>query len=115
MTTADPMASRDRSPVLIAHRTAMGLRPENTIVGIEAAIAAGVDGVEIDLHATLDGVPVLMHDDSLARTTGDARGVEEVTLDELRALSVLDPHGSVGPQPVPTFAEALAATVATTS
>ena len=113
MTTEHLRASRDRSPLLIAHRTAMGVRPENTIVGIEATVAAGVDGVEIDLHATIDGVPVLMHDDSLARTTGDARRVEEVTLAELRALSVLDPHGDVGPQPVPTFAEALAATAAT--
>ena len=106
------MISIDR-PLLIAHRTAMGLCPENTIVGIEAAIGSGVDGVEIDVRATSDGVPVLMHDASLARTTGDARAVEAVTLDELRALRVIDPHGDTRPQPVPTFAEALAATAAT--
>lgn len=113
MTTASVGAPRHRSPVLIAHRTAMGVRPENTIAGIEAAVASGVDGVEIDLHATRDGVPVLMHDDSLARTTGDARGVENVTLDELRAVRVIDPHNDIGAQPVPTFAEALIATAAT--
>ena len=106
------MISIDR-PLLIAHRTAMGLCPENTIVGIEAAIGSGVDGVEIDVRVTRDGVPVLMHDASLERTTGDARDVEAVTLGELRELSVIDPHGDTGPQPVPTFEEALAATVAT--
>ena len=113
MTTEPRRTAQHRSPLLIAHRTAMGLRPENTIVGIEAAIASGVDGVEIDVRATRDGVVVLMHDASLARTTGDPRDVEAVTLDELRALRVLDPHGDVGPQPVPTFAEALQATAAT--
>ena len=113
MTIESQRVQPARSPVLIAHRTAMGLRPENTIVGIEAAVASGVDGVEIDVRATRDGVPVLMHDASLARTTGDDRDAEGVTLDELRALRVLDPHGDVGPQPIPTFAEALAATAAT--
>ena len=113
MTDEPRRTARHRSPLLIAHRTAMGLRPENTIVGIEAAIASGVDGVEIDVRATRDGVAVLMHDASLARTTDDPRDVEAVTLDELRALRVLDPHGDIGPQPVPTFAEALQATAAT--
>ena len=113
MMTDPPLPQSHRAPVLIAHRTAMGLCPENTIVGIEAAIASGVDGVEIDVRATRDGVLVLMHDASLERTTGDPRDVEAVTLDELRALRVLDPHGDVGPQPVPTFAEALQATAAT--
>ena len=101
------------APLLVAHRTTMGLCPENTIVGIEAAIASGVDGVEIDVRATRDGVPVLMHDASLERTTGDPRDVEAVTLEELRALRVLDPQGGVGPQPIPTFAEALEATAPT--
>ncbi|MCY4455255.1 MAG: glycerophosphodiester phosphodiesterase [Chloroflexi bacterium] len=110
MTTRTP---RFAAPVLIAHRTTMGLCPENTIVGIEAAIASGVDGVEIDVRATRDGVPVLMHDASLERTTGDPRDVEAVTLEELRLLRVLDPHGDIGPQPIPTFAEALEATAAT--
>ena len=111
--TDPPLPTSHRAPVLIAHRTAMGLCPENAIVGIDAAIASGVDGVEIDVRATRDGVLVLMHDASLERTTGDPRDVEAVTLDELRALRVLDPHGDVGPQPVPTFAEALEATAAT--
>ena len=98
-----------RSPLLIAHRTAMAVRPENTLAGIAAAIEAGADGVEVDVRATRDDVPVLMHDASLARTTGDPRRVADVTRDELRALRVAGPYGAAGPQPVPTLEEALAA------
>ena len=104
-----------RSPLLIAHRTAMGVQPENTLAGIAAAVEAGADGVEVDVRATRNGVPVLVHDASLARTAGDPRRVADVTRDELRALlvsqrhSVADPHGDAGPQPVPTLEEALAA------
>jgi glycerophosphoryl diester phosphodiesterase len=87
----------------------MGVRPENSLAGIAAAIEAGADGVEIDVRATRDGVPVLMHDASLARTTGDARAVAEVTREQLRTLRVADPFGDAGPQPVPTLAEALEA------
>lgn len=86
----------------------MGDYPENTIVGIEAAIAAGVDGVEIDVRASADGVAVLMHDATLERTTGDPRAPGALTSSELRALEVADPHGGVGSQPVPDLAQALA-------
>ncbi len=97
-------------PLIISHRTQMGTLPENTIAGIDAAIADGVDGVEIDVRATADGVPVLLHDALLARTSGDPRAVAAVALKELRSVRVDDPRGSVGPQPVPTLAEALART-----
>lgn len=81
--------------------------PENTLAGIDAALAAGADGVELDVRATRDGVPLLLHDATLERTTGDAREVTAVALRALRALRVRDPHGTAGPQPVPTLAEAL--------
>lgn len=95
-------------PLVISHRTQMGTMPENTLAGIEAAIEGGADGVEIDVRATADGELVLLHDASLARTTdGGDRALSEVTLEELRGVHVLDQHGSVGEQPVPTFDEAL--------
>ena len=109
MTARRRVRAEGAPPLLIAHRTAMGVRPENTLAGVEAAIGAGADGVEVDVRATSDGAPVLMHDASLARTTGDPRPVAAVTLAGLRALRVADPHGGAGPQPVPTLAEALAA------
>ena len=59
--------------IVIGHRGAAGLAPENTLEGIEAALAAGADAVEIDVRVTDDGVPVLLHDETLDRTTS-ARG-----------------------------------------
>jgi len=95
-------------PFVISHRTQMGTMPENTLAGIDAAIAGGADGVEIDVRATADGELVLLHDASLARTTdGGDRELSEVTRAELRGVRVLDRQGQVGPQPVPTLAETL--------
>jgi glycerophosphoryl diester phosphodiesterase len=85
----------------------MGTMPENTLAGISAAIENGVDAIEVDVRATADGLPVLLHDSSLERTTGDQRELAEVTSDELSALQVLDPYDDAGPQSVPTLAEAL--------
>ncbi len=96
------------SALVISHRTNMGTMPENTLAGIDAAIADGADAIEIDVQATSDGVPVLLHDSSLERTTGDPRQIQDVSSAELAAVRVLDPFGSVGPQPVPTLAEVLA-------
>lgn len=47
------------------HRGARGLFPENTVEGIDAALALGIDGVEIDVALTADGIPVLSHDPAL--------------------------------------------------
>ena len=59
--------------IVIGHRGAAGLAPENTLEGIEAALQAGADAVEIDVRVTDDGVPILLHDETLDRTTS-ARG-----------------------------------------
>lgn len=96
------------NPLVISHRTQMGTMPENTLAGIDAALAGGADAVEIDVRATADGELVLMHDATLERTVGDARPPSEVSLEEFRALEVLDPFDDAGPQPVPTLDETLA-------
>ena len=62
-----------RERIVIGHRGAAGLAPENTLDGIEAALAAGADAVEIDVRVTDDGAPILLHDETLDRTTS-ARG-----------------------------------------
>lgn len=93
-----------RSPLVISHRTQAGTMPENTLAGVDAALEAGVDGIEIDVRATSDGVVVLTHDETLERVAGDARAVADLTYEELREVSLLPAHGISG-QHVPTLAE----------
>jgi glycerophosphoryl diester phosphodiesterase len=86
----------------------MGTCPENTLAGIDAALADGVDAIECDVRATADGVVALMHDAPLERTTGDPRLLAEVAAADIAAnVRVRDPFGRLEPQPVPTLAEAL--------
>lgn len=97
---------------IVSHRAHGGLYPENTLLGIEASIRDGAAAIEIDVRRTLDGVLVLMHDETLQRTTGDPRPVAGVTLEELQALRVT--RSSRGPtdhppQPIPTLQDALEA------
>jgi glycerophosphoryl diester phosphodiesterase len=71
---------------LIGHRGAAGLAPENTEAGFRKAASLGVRWVEFDVHLSKDGVPVVIHDDAVDRTT-DGRGeVAALTLAELRGL-----------------------------
>jgi glycerophosphoryl diester phosphodiesterase len=60
-------------PLVFAHRGGCALGPENTLAAFDAGLAAGADGLEIDVHLSSDGVPVVHHDDTLDRTT-DASG-----------------------------------------
>ncbi len=70
----------------IGHRGAPRRAPENTLASFAAAIELGVDGVELDVHLTSDGQVVVIHDNTLERTT-DGRGlVSDFTLEELRRL-----------------------------
>ena len=59
----------DRLP-LIAHRGYPAYYPENTLVGLEAALKAGADFLEFDVQLSADRVPLLLHDENLKRTTG---------------------------------------------
>jgi glycerophosphoryl diester phosphodiesterase len=58
-----------KRPVVIGHRGAAAVAPENTAVSIRAGLDAGADAIEIDVGASLDGHPVLLHDVTLDRTT----------------------------------------------
>lgn len=87
--------------LIYAHRGSSGVAPENTLRAFEQAVADGADGVEFDVHATADGVPVVIHDRTLARTTNGAGLVDELTSEQVRAFDA-----GQG-QPVPTLAEVL--------
>lgn len=73
-------------PVVIAHQGGRGLWPENTLFAFEQARALGVDVLEMDLQVTRDGALVVMHDDSVDRTTNGRGRVASFTLEELEAL-----------------------------
>lgn len=87
-------------PLVISHAACAGHAPENTLAGISAALKLGADAIEVDVQATADGVPVLMHDLTVDRTASGTGTVASLTLDQIRALDA-------GGEPVPTLAEAL--------
>lgn len=99
------------APLIIAHRGDSAHRPENTLAAFAAALEAGAGIVELDVQLTRDGVPVVIHDASLDRTTSGRGPVRAHTLVELRELSAGYPQ-RFGPEyageRVPTLAEALA-------
>ncbi|HEY7659114.1 MAG TPA: glycerophosphodiester phosphodiesterase [Actinomycetota bacterium] len=70
----------------MAHRGASSTHPENTIPAFEAAIAVGARILELDVRLSRDGVPVVMHDPTVERTTGGTGGVHELTAAEIGAL-----------------------------
>lgn len=85
-------------PRVIAHRCGGVLAPENSLAGLVAAARLGCRAVEFDVMLTADGIPILMHDETLDRTTCCTGRVAERTLAEIRAC---DPA-------VPTLAAAMA-------
>lgn len=103
-------------PWVIAHRGASHVAPENTLSALRSALAAGADTVEVDVRRTADGALVLMHDESLARTTDvevqhpsrPRWRVQDLTLEEIRALDAGSWWSATyAGEPVPTLSEAL--------
>jgi glycerophosphoryl diester phosphodiesterase len=74
-------------PINFAHRGASGYCPENTMIAFKKAIQLGATGIETDVQMTKDGHLVLIHDESLKRTTTSKKGmVKDFTLSELKQL-----------------------------
>jgi glycerophosphoryl diester phosphodiesterase len=73
-------------PLVIAHRGYSARFPENTLPAFEAAVAEGADMIELDVAASRDGHPVVIHDDTLERTTAGTGRVGDYTLAELKCL-----------------------------
>jgi glycerophosphoryl diester phosphodiesterase len=94
---------------LCAHRGASETHPENTIPAFMEAIAAGAQMIEFDIQLTKDSVMVIMHDETVDRTTNGKGKVSELTLDYIRQLDAGAKKGAqfAGTR-VPTFEEVLA-------
>ncbi len=87
-------------PLIVSHAACAGHAPENTLAGVKAALEIGADAIEVDVQASADGVPILMHDLTLDRTTNGSGDLASLTWEQLSALDA-------GGEPVPTFAQAL--------
>jgi glycerophosphoryl diester phosphodiesterase len=93
-------------PEIIAHRGTPRVHPENSLPGFAHAVALGVDGIELDVHLTRDGVPVVHHDPELAAGPAPLAGrpIAQLMLDELRS------HELAPRVTIPTLAEVRALT-----
>lgn len=75
-------------PLLLAHRGDHRSAPENTLAALAAAVAAGCDGMELDVRRSRDGRAVVLHDASLMRVQGVAVAASDLTAAELAARGV---------------------------
>lgn len=85
----------------VGHRGARAYEPENTLRSFKRAIELGVDAVELDVRRTADGDVVVIHDDSVDRTTNGSGLVKELTLEEIRQFNTEEG------EKIPTLQEAL--------
>lgn len=99
--------SENNEVIVIAHRGDWRNAPENSLQAIKNCIEMGVDMVEIDIRETKDGELVLMHDETIDRTTNASGYVKDWTLDSLRTLKLLDGLGIETPHRIPILEEAL--------
>lgn len=104
-----PILRSGRFPVLvIAHRGFSGIAPENTLAAFKKAIEVGADMIELDIRLSREGVAVVIHDESLERTTDGKGRVIDGTLDELKRWDAGSKfHSSFSGERIPTLQEVL--------
>jgi len=86
---------------VIGHRGAAGHAPENTLTSFHKAVQLGADMVELDVHLCATGEPVVIHDDTVDRTTDGSGRVRDLSLEDLRRLD------AGGGERVPTLVEVI--------
>lgn len=107
-TSRDMFSALKTGVSITAHRGDSLDAPENTLPAVIHAVDNMADYVEMDIRETKDGVMVLLHDESLSRTTGDMRNIEEITYAELCTLDAGSWfHKDYAGTQIPTFEEIL--------
>ena len=102
-------SKRGGPPLLIGHRGASGEAPENTLVAFRLAVEQGADVVELDVQLTADGIPVVIHDPTVERTTDGSGLVNSLTLEQVKRLDAGRSFGALYPGArIPTLDEVLA-------
>lgn len=95
-------------PLVIAHRGASGLAPENTLAAFQKALEFGVDRIEMDLRQTLDGEVVVLHDKTIVRTTNGWGSIQKLPLKKVQRYSAGSWfHHEFSAERIPTFREVL--------
>jgi glycerophosphoryl diester phosphodiesterase len=96
-------------PLVVAHRGGAGLAPENTLSACARALQLGVDAIEVDVRLTRDGVPWVLHDATLDRTTTGHGALAEHLAANLATLDASGPRrGRRPPEPPPSLAQVVA-------
>ena len=94
---------------ICAHRGAMNTHPENTLVAFKEAIRLQAQMIEFDVRMTKDKQLVILHDETVDRTTNGSGKIEDFTLEEVKKLDAGSSKSEVFKnEKIPTFAEALA-------
>lgn len=91
---------------IIAHRGASAEAPENTLAAFRRALELGAGMIELDVHLTADGIPVVIHDATLSRTSDGKGAVSDLPLESVRRLSAGEWYGgSFREEGIPTLEE----------
>ncbi|MCG2613751.1 glycerophosphodiester phosphodiesterase family protein [Terrimonas sp. NA20] len=94
-----------KTVLVAAHRGDWRNAPENSIHALRLSLQMGVDIMETDVRMTKDGVLVLMHDETINRTTSGKGKVNELTWDSLQRLTLRQAHGGTTEERIPSFEE----------
>jgi glycerophosphoryl diester phosphodiesterase len=94
--------------LIYAHRGASAYAPENTLEAFRMAMEMGADGVELDVHLSKDGELMVIHDDTVDRTTDGHGHVRDMTLEELKALDARNGMDAYPGVRIPTLREVYA-------
>ena len=108
MSAMQALFGEKRRPFLMAHRGNRALCPENTLASFRQAVRDGADILETDVHLSADGEFICIHDGTVDRTTDGSGAIAEMTLQQIKALRVLDPTGNPTQGTIPTLAEVAA-------
>lgn len=102
------LSDRKQQFMNIAHRGFSAQYPENTLLAFKKALGTGVKWVEFDVHLSSDGVPVVIHDDTVDRTTDGTGRVGDLALEDIRGLDAGTYRGEeFAGERVPTLDEVL--------
>ena len=93
---------------IFAHRGSKGTHPENTLASFKEAVRVGSDGIELDVHLTHDGNLVVIHDETVDRTTNGTGEIRNLTLAEIKAMDAGSWfHNKYAGEKIPTLEEVL--------